>query len=57
MISMEYLYANLLLEECGTAVDEAGLTRVLEASGVTPDTRDLHAFLAGLDEMNLDEAQ
>lgn len=47
---MEYLYANALLKECGTAVDEAGLTRVLEAAGVTPEPRQVRAMLAGLDE-------
>ena len=54
---MEYLYATLLLEECGTDVDQPRLTRVLEAAGVAPDPSQLRAFLAARGELYESEAQ
>lgn len=54
---MEYLYATGLLQECGTAVDQARMTRVLVAAGIEPDQPQLRAFLAAREELSAPEAE
>jgi large subunit ribosomal protein L12 len=52
---MEYVYGALLLNAAGKPIDEKGLTDVLAAAGVQPDTARVKALLASLDGVNLTE--
>ena len=50
---MEYVYGALLLNAAGKPIDEKGLSQVLTAAGVTPDTARVKALLASLEGVNL----
>jgi large subunit ribosomal protein L12 len=50
---MEYVYSALLLNAAGKPIDEKGLTGVLNAAGVTPDTARVKALLASLEGVNI----
>ena len=52
---MEYVYGALLLNAAGKPIDEKGLTSVLSAAVVTPDTAQVKALLASLEGVNLTE--
>jgi large subunit ribosomal protein L12 len=52
---MEYVYGALLLNAAGKPIDEKGLSGVLGAAGVAPDTARVKALLASLDGVNLAE--
>jgi large subunit ribosomal protein L12 len=52
---MEYVYGALLLNAAGKPIDEKGLTGVLTAAGVTPDTARVKALIASLDGVNIAE--
>lgn len=52
---MEYVYGALLLNAAGKPIDEKGLSSVLTAAGVTPDTAQIKALLASLEGVNLTE--
>jgi large subunit ribosomal protein L12 len=52
---MEYVYGALLLNAAGKPIDEKGLSQVLTAAGVTPDTARVKALLASLEGVNLTE--
>ncbi len=52
---MEYVYGALLLNAAGKPIDEKGLTSVLGAAGITPDTARVKALLASLEGVNLTE--
>jgi large subunit ribosomal protein L12 len=53
---MEYVYAALLIHKAGTKADEATITKVLTAAGVTVDVSKVKALVASLDGVNIDEA-
>ena len=53
---MEYVYAALLIHKAGGQIDEASVTKVLEAAGVTVDQAKVKALIASLDGVNIDEA-
>ncbi len=49
---MEYIYAALLLHRLGKPIDDAGITKVMQAAGATVDeakVKTLIASLAGVD--------
>jgi large subunit ribosomal protein L12 len=50
---MEYVYSALLLNAAGKPIDEKGLTGVLTAAGVAPDTARMKALLASLEGVNI----
>ena len=52
---MEYVYGALLLNAAGKPIDEKGLSQVLTAAGVQPDTARVKALLASLEGVNLTE--
>jgi large subunit ribosomal protein L12 len=52
---MEYVYGALLLNAAKKPIDEKGLTGVLNAAGVPPDTARVKALLASLEGVNLVE--
>ena len=53
---MEYVYSALLLHSAGKSVDEAGVKKVIEATGSTADTSKIKALVASLKDVNIDEA-
>lgn len=53
---VNYLHAALLLHSAGKAIDEAGLAKVVEATGVEPDKAQIKALVANLEGVNIDEA-
>jgi large subunit ribosomal protein L12 len=55
-MTMEYIYAALLLHKAGKDVNEAHVKKVLEAAGVQAEDGRVKALLAALDGVNIDEA-
>jgi len=53
---MENIYAAMLLHKAGKPIDEAAVTKVLEAAGITVDAVQIKALVASLSEVNIDEA-
>lgn len=53
---MEYVYAALLIHKSGNSVDEATVTKVLEAAGVTVDAAKVKALIASLEGVDIEEA-
>lgn len=53
---MEYIYAALLVHKAGKKVDEATVTKVLEAAGVSVDAARVKALVASLEGVNIEEA-
>ena len=53
---MEYVYGAMLLHSAGQKVDEAGLKKVMTASGVKADEAKIKALVASLEGVNIDEA-
>lgn len=53
---MEYVYTAMLLHKANKTIDEASVKKVLEATGVTPDTARIKALVAALDGVNIEEA-
>jgi len=53
---MEYVYAALLIHKSGGKVDEASVTKVLEASGVSVDSAKVKSLVASLEGINIEEA-
>ncbi len=55
-ITMEYVYAALLLHKAGKDIKEDSLRKVLEAAGVKVDESRVKALVAALEGVNIDEA-
>ncbi len=53
---MEYVYAALLLHKLGKPLNEENLTKVVKATGATPDEVKIKALASALSEVNIDEA-
>ncbi len=53
---MEMIYAALLLHSAGKPIDEAHLTKVLEATGEKPDPARVKSLVASLEGVNIEEA-
>ena len=53
---MENIYAAMLLHKAGKPIDEASVTKVLEAAGISVDAVQVKALVASLSEVNIDEA-
>ena len=53
---MENIYAAMLLHKAGKEINEATVTAVLTAAGVTVDAVQVKALVASLSEVNIDEA-
>jgi large subunit ribosomal protein L12 len=53
---MEYVYAAMLIHKAGGKVDEASVTKVLEAANVKVDSTRVKALVAALQGVNIDEA-
>jgi large subunit ribosomal protein L12 len=53
---MEMIYSALLLHSAKQNIDEANVTKVLQAAGITPDATKIKAVVAALDGVNIEEA-
>jgi large subunit ribosomal protein L12 len=53
---MEYVYAAMLLHSAGKKVDEAGINKILKASGVEVNEARSKALVAALEDINIDDA-
>jgi large subunit ribosomal protein L12 len=53
---MENIYAAMLLHKAGKEINEASVTKVLEAAGITVDAIKVKALVASLSEVNIEEA-
>ncbi len=53
---MEYLHAALLLHSADKSIEEASLSKVLKAAGVTADDARIKALVASLDGVDIEEA-
>ena len=53
---MEYIYAALLIHKAGKKVDEATLTKVLDAAGVKHDAAKVKVVVASLDGVDIESA-
>lgn len=53
---MEYIYGALLLHSAGKGINEAALTKVLEAAGIKVESARVKAVVTSLDGVNIDEA-
>lgn len=55
-LSMEYVYAALLLHKLKQNITEDSVKNVVQAAGVTPDDVRVKALVAALSEVQIDEA-
>lgn len=55
-ISMEYIYAALLLHKLKQPVNEDNVKKVVSAAGTSPDEIRVKALVSALGEINIDEA-
>jgi large subunit ribosomal protein L12 len=53
---MQYIYSAMLLHSAGKKIDEASITAVLKAAGVSADATRVKALTAALDGINIEEA-
>jgi large subunit ribosomal protein L12 len=55
-LTMEYVYAALLLHKLKQEITEDNITNVVKSTGVTPNEVQVKALVAALTEVNIDEA-
>ena len=53
---MEYVYSAMLLHSAKKEINEAHVTKVLEAAGITVDSARVKALVASLKNVNIEEA-
>jgi large subunit ribosomal protein L12 len=53
---MEMIYSALLLHSAKQPINEANITKVLQASGMSPDAAKVKAVVAALENVNIEEA-
>jgi large subunit ribosomal protein L12 len=52
---MEYIYAALLLHKLGKTVDEASITKVMEAAGASVDEAKVKTLIASLSGVDINK--
>ncbi|MDD5087142.1 MAG: 50S ribosomal protein L12, partial [Candidatus Nanoarchaeia archaeon] len=52
---MEYVYAAMLIHKAGGKIDEATVTKVLEAAGAKPDAARVKALVAAFDGVDVEK--
>ncbi len=52
---MEYVYTAMLIHKAGGKIDEATVTKVLEAAGVKPDAARVKALVAAFDGVDVEK--
>lgn len=55
-VTMEYVYAALLLHKQKKEINEANITSVIKASGAAVNDAQVKALVAALADVNIDEA-
>ena len=55
-VTMEYVYAALLLHKLGKEVNEANLSSVVKSSGAEVNEAQVKSLVAALADVNIDEA-
>jgi len=55
-LTMEYVYAALLLHKLKQEINEANVKNVVKAAGVEPNEAKVKALVAALSEVNIEEA-
>ena len=55
-LTMEYVFAALLLHKLNKDITEDNVVSVIKATGVTPDEVKVKALVAALSEVNIEEA-
>jgi large subunit ribosomal protein L12 len=55
-LSMEYVYAALLLHKLKQEINETNVKNVVKAAGVEPDEARVKALVAAMGEVNIEEA-
>lgn len=53
---MEYIYAALLLHKAGKTIDEAGIKKIVEASGLQVDETKVKTLIASLQGIDIEKA-
>ncbi len=53
---MEYVYAAMLLHKAGQKIEEASVSKILEAANVKPDTARIKALIAALEGVDIEKA-
>ena len=53
---MEYIYSAMLLHKAGKKISAAGLTKILEAAGVSPDEGRIKALVTSLKGVKIEDA-
>ena len=53
---MEYVYSALLLHSVNQPINAENITKILQATGATPDETKIKAMVAALDGVNIEEA-
>ncbi len=53
---MNYIYGALLLHSAGKPIDEAGLKKIIDATGESSNEAQVKALVAALDGVNIEEA-
>lgn len=53
---MEYIYSALLLYKAKKKIDEASITKILEAAGLKPEPARIKALVAALEGVDIEKA-
>lgn len=53
---MEYVYAALLLHKLGKAIDEQGITKIVQAAGIAVDEAKVKALVTSLKGVDIEKA-
>ncbi|MBI4439055.1 50S ribosomal protein P1 [Candidatus Woesearchaeota archaeon] len=53
---MEYVYAAMLLHKAGHKVEDATLSKVLQAAGISPEPARVKALVSALEGVDIDAA-
>lgn len=53
---MEYIYSAMVLHAAGKDVTDEGITKILEAVGITPEPSRVKALTASLKDVNIADA-
>lgn len=55
-MKMEYVYSALLLHSTNQPINVENMTKIMQATGVTPDEAKIKAIVASLDGVNIEDA-
>lgn len=53
---MEYIYSAMLLHSAKKPIEEAQVTKIIEAAGIKADSAKVKALVASLKDVNIEEA-